>query len=56
MVKIYFNRLVIGTITFDAINPKYQDAVRDYGIQWVKDGRLSVEDYEMLFKEVYSEQ
>ena len=56
MAKIYFNRLVIGTITFDAIPQKYQDAVRGYGIQWVKDDRLSVEEYEMLFKESYPEE
>lgn len=53
MAKIYFNRLVIGTITFDAIPAKYQDAVRTYGIQWVQEGRLTVEEYEMLYKEPY---
>lgn len=55
MAKIYFNRLVIGTITFDAIPAKFQDAVRAYGKQWVTEGRLSVEEYEMLFKEDYTE-
>lgn len=55
MAKIYFNRLVIGTITFDAIKPQFQDAVRGYGRQWVADGRLTIEEYEMLFKEAYEE-
>ena len=50
MAKIYFNRLVIGTITFDAIPEKYQDKVRGYGVDWVKVGRMTVEEYEMLFK------
>ena len=56
MAKIYFNRLIVGTITFDAIKPQYQDAVRTYGRQWVADGRLSIEEYEMLFKEAYAEE
>ncbi len=53
MAKIYFNRLLVGTITFDAIPAKYQNAVREYGIQYVQDGKLTVEEYEMLFKEEY---
>lgn len=53
MAKIYFNRLVIGTITFDAIPEKYQDKVKVYGIAWVKAGRMSVEEYEMLYKEEF---
>ena len=55
MAKIYFNRLLIGTITFDAVPAKYQDAARAYGCQWVADGRLTIEEYEMLFKEAYEE-
>lgn len=53
MAKIYFNRLIVGTITFDAIPAKYQDAVRGYGVQWVKDGKMTVEEYEMLYKEEF---
>lgn len=53
MAKIYFNRLVLGTITFDAIPEKYQDKVREYGINWVKVGRMTVEEFEMLYKEEY---
>lgn len=56
MAKIYFNRLIIGTITFDAIPARYQEAVRGYGRQWVQEGRLSAEEYEMLFKEEYVEE
>jgi hypothetical protein len=55
MAKIYFNRLVIGTITFDAIPARYQVAVKGYGLEWVKDGRMTVDEYEMLFKESYPE-
>lgn len=55
MAKIYFNRLIVGTITFDAIPPKYQNDVRNYGREWVREGRMSVEEYEMLFKEDYIE-
>ena len=55
MAKIYFNRMLVGTITFDAINPKYQNEVREYGIEYVKAGKLSKEDYEMLYKEEYPE-
>ena len=55
MAKIYFNRMLVGTITFDAIKPKYQDEVRKYGIEYVKAGKLSKEDYEILYKEKYPE-
>lgn len=55
MAKIYFNRLLVGTITFDAIPAKYQDAVRQYGIDYVKAGKMSVDEYEMLYKEEYPE-
>ncbi len=56
MAKIYFNRLIVGTITFDAIPKKYQKDVRAYGREWVAEGRMSAEEYEMLFKEEYSEE
>ena len=53
MAKVYFNRLTIGTITYDAIPEKYQEKVKEYGIEYVKKGKLSVEEYEMLYKEEY---
>ena len=53
MAKVYFNRLIIGTITFDAIPEKYQEKVKGYGIEYVKKEKLSVEEYEMLYKEEY---
>lgn len=56
MAKIYFNRLILGTITFDAVPAKYQEAVKNYGKEWVAFGRMSVEEYEMLFKEEYPEE
>ena len=55
MAKIYFNRLLVGSITYDAIPEKYQGQVKQYGIECVKEGKLSVEEYEMLFKEEYTE-
>ena len=55
MAKVYFNRLIVGTITYDAIPEKYQDKAREYGIEYVKKGKLSVEEYEMLYKEEYPE-
>ena len=55
MAKIYFNRLLVGSITYDAIPEKYQGQVKQYGIEYVEEGRLSVEEYEMLFKEEYTE-
>ena len=54
-IKVYFNRLIVGTITFDAIPEKYQDKVREYGIEYVKKDKISVEEYEMLYKEEYPE-
>lgn len=56
MAKVYFNRLIVGTITFDAIPAKYQPAVRKYGIEWVESGKMSVEEFEMLYKEAYPEE
>jgi len=53
MAKVYFNRLIIGTITFDAVPEKYQEKVIGYGIEYVKKGKLFVEEYEMLYKEEY---
>lgn len=54
MAKVYFNRLIVGTITFDAIPEKYQDKVREYGIEYVKKEKLPEEEYEMLYKEEYA--
>lgn len=53
MAKVFFNRLIIGTITFDAIPEKFQEKVKGYGIEYVKKRKLSVEEYEMLYKEEY---
>ena len=53
MAKVYFNRLIIGMITFDAIPEKYQEKVKGYGIEYVKKRKLPVEEYEMLYKEEY---
>lgn len=53
MAKVYFNRLIVGTITFDTIPEKYQEKVRKYGVEYTKKGKLSVEEYEMLYKEEY---
>ena len=55
MAKVYFNRLIIGTITFDAVPEKYQQKVREYGIEYVQNGKMTAEEYEMLYKEEYSE-
>ena len=51
MAKIYFNRMLVGTIIFSAIKPKYQNEVREYGIAYVKAGKMSKEVYEMLYNE-----
>lgn len=56
MAKVYFNRLIVGTITFDAIPEKYQNKVREYGIEYVQKGKLPVKEYEMLYKEEYSDE
>lgn len=55
MAKVYYNRLLIGTITFDAIPVRYQDKAREYGRVDVEAGKMPVEQYEMLFKEPYEE-
>lgn len=55
MAKVYYNRLLVGTITFDAIPASLRSKVKEYGIADVKAGKLPVEEYEMLFKEEYPE-
>lgn len=55
MAKVYYNRMLLGTSTFDAVNPKYQDAVMELGKADVRKGRLTKEQYEMLFKVEYEE-
>lgn len=55
MAKIYYNRLLLGTITFDVIPAKYQDAVRELAKADVKKGKLTVAEYEQLLKEPYEE-
>lgn len=55
MAKVYYNRLLLGTITFDAIPATRQSKAKEYGIADVKAGRLPVDEYEMLFKEEYPE-
>lgn len=49
MAKVYFNRLLTGTISFDAIPARYRNAVRGFGELWVREGRLRAERYEALF-------
>lgn len=53
MAKIYFNRLIVGTITYDAVPARYQADVIAYGREWVADGRMSVDEFELMFKEPY---
>lgn len=53
MAKVYYNRLFLGTITFDAIPDSQKSKVREYGKADVERGKLTVEEYEMLFKEEY---
>lgn len=53
IARSFYNRLLIGTITFDAIRPEYQNLVRDMGKEDVKSGKLLVVEYEMLYKEPY---
>ena len=55
MAKIYFNRLLVGSITYDAIPEKYKGQVKQYCNEYVKEGKLPVKEYEMLFKEEYTE-
>lgn len=53
MAKIWFNRMLVGTATFDSVPEKYQNAVRELGVEYVVKGKMSIEEYEMLFKEEY---
>lgn len=54
MAKIYFNRLILGTIVYESVPQKYQEPVKAYGVEWVKAGRMSVDEYEQMFHEEYT--
>lgn len=56
MAKIYYNRLLIGTITFDAIPARYQNSVKDLAKADVEKGKLSVIEYELMFHEPFGEE
>lgn len=53
MAKVYYNRLLLGTITYDAIPSKYQMQVLSLGRADVQAGKMSVEQFEQLFKQPY---
>lgn len=55
MAKIYYNRLFVGTITYDAIPSTMQEKVLALGKADVQNGKLTVEQFEMLFKFPYEE-
>lgn len=49
MAKIYFNRLISGTILFENIPAKYKDAVYSYGQEWLDAGKITEERFRELF-------
>lgn len=53
MAKIYYNRLFVGTITYDAIPAIMQPQVLALGKADVASGKLTEEQFEMLFKIPY---
>lgn len=53
MAKIYFNRLILGSITITDIPEYYMEAVKDYGKEYVRKGSLPIAAYELLFHEEY---
>lgn len=53
MAKVYFNRLILGTIVYESVPARYQESVKAYGVEWVKAGRMSVDEYEQMFHEEY---
>lgn len=55
MAKIYYNRLFVGTITFDLIPESYQPKVIEYGKADVKKGKLTPAQFEVMFKMPYEE-
>ena len=54
-MKIWFNRLVAGKVTFDEISEKYQQGVKELAKEKVEQGLMPIEQYEKLFGEPYIE-
>lgn len=50
MAKIYFNRVVLGSITFDKVPAKYQDAVMEIAKEYVAAGKMTEKEFNRLFK------
>ena len=53
MVKIWFNRLLTGQVTFSDIPAKYKDGVKALCRQYVSEGKMSEEHYKELIGEDY---
>ena len=54
-MKIWFNRLVAGKVTFDEISEKYKQDVKELAKEKVEQGLMPIEQYEKLFGEPYIE-
>lgn len=55
MAEVYYQRLLMGKITFDKIPSRYKDTVKSYGKRDVQNGVITKELYEELFNEPYEE-
>lgn len=53
MVRAYYNRLLLGTITYEAIPTRYQKQVKELAIADVESGKMSYISYEQMFHEEY---
>lgn len=51
MAKIFFNRLILGSITYADIPYRYQAQVLAIGREWLNSGRMSKEQFDHLFNE-----
>lgn len=52
-IKIYYNQLLCGIITFDDIPKKYQEDVKNMARADVEAGKMPLSQYEDLFGEPY---
>ena len=50
MAKIWYNRLLVGSAVFNAVPDKYRDACIQFGRDDVAAGKMTEEEFEMIFK------
>lgn len=55
MAKIWYNRLLVGSAVFNSVPEKYREAVLQFGRDDVRAGKMTEEEFELIFKIPFEE-